>query len=148
MTAAEHDRPPAAHLAVLHRAYLDAVLAGTKTVEARLTQNRSVPFGRIRPGDTVYLKQASGPVRAVAQAGAVRTFENLTPERVDDIRLAHDHLIAGRPDYWQRKRDARYATLIWLESPRPLQPSDPLPEMPTLHGSAWAVLGPAAHLLS
>lgn len=128
---------PGVHLAVLRRRYLDAALAGDKAVEARLSRNRGAPYGRVRPGDTIYLKQSSGPVRAVATAGEVRTLDDLSPARVRAIRREHDHLIGADPDYWNAKSTARYATLIWLVGTRSLTALDTIPPVPPLHGSAW-----------
>jgi len=128
---------PAVHLAVLRRPYLDAALAGTKRVEARLSRNRGAPYARVRPGDTIFLKQSSGPVRAVATAGEVRTLDDLTPPLVRTLRRELDHLIGANPDYWDAKSTARYATLIWLVGTRPLTPLDAVPPVPPLHGGAW-----------
>lgn len=122
------------HLAVLHRPYLDRILAGEKTIEMRLTKTRRAPFGRIRCGDTIYFKQASGPIRAVATAGQVRTYTDLTPEQIDNIRAKYDHRITGADDAWRRKRQSRYGTLIWL---RDVRPASNGPAVPPLYGAAW-----------
>jgi len=133
-------RAPAAHLAVLKRHYLDAVIEGRKTVELRLARTRAAPFGKVVPRDTIYLKQSSGPVRAVAAAGRVLSLENLTPAKIRALRREHNHLVLGAPDYWRARSSARYATLIWLANVRELAPGDPLPPADPFYGNAWRVL--------
>ena len=59
------------HLAILKRAYLNLILAGEKTIECRLTRMAKPPFGVVKKGQRIYLKESSGPVRAVARAGKV-----------------------------------------------------------------------------
>ncbi|MBI2760547.1 MAG: ASCH domain-containing protein [Chloroflexi bacterium] len=41
----------------MHKPYLDMILAGTKTVESRLSRRRHPAATRCQPGDVVYLKR-------------------------------------------------------------------------------------------
>ena len=131
---------PAAHLAVLKRPYLDAVIEGRKTVELRLSRTRAAPFGKVAARDTIYLKQSSGPVRARATAARVLSLEDLTPAGVRALEREHNHLVLGAPDYWRAKSSARYATLIWLADVRELTPDAPRPRAQPFYGNAWRVL--------
>jgi len=147
MTPPERQRrAPAAHLAVLKRPYLDAVIEGRKTIELRLSRTRAAPFGKVAPRDTIYLKQSAGPVRARATAERVLSLEDLTPAEIRALKRAHNHLVLGAPDYWRARSSARYATLIWLADVRELTPSDPRPPADPFYGNAWRVLdaNPAA----
>lgn len=127
------------HLAILHRRYLDAILTGDKTVESRLSKNRCAPFERVEQGDLIYFKESSGPVRACAMVASVEYHEDLTPAAVGRLERAHNGSVRGEREYWLLKREARYATLIWLEEVREI---DDWPVVPTMNGRGWLCLGP------
>jgi len=125
------------HVAILRRPYLDRILDGAKTLECRLTRTPRAPFGRVAAGDTLYLKQSAGPFRGRAVAGEIVSQSDLTPADVDRIRDRYGDRVLGEPDYWQSKRDSRYATLIELRS---VEPVDVGPALAPSHGLAWFVL--------
>lgn len=107
------------HVAIVRREYIDALLAGTKRIEARLQRARQAPFGRVRAGDIVYLKERGGPFRGRAVVESVRDFQGLTPHAVRLIRRRFDAFIRADAAYWESKADARCASLIWMTRIRP-----------------------------
>lgn len=125
------------HVAVLMKPYLELVLAGTKTVECRLTKDARDPFENIERGDVIYFKQSAGPYGAMAVVDLVMCERNLTPKRISELRRDYNHLIHGEPKYWEWKRDAKYCTLIWLKD---VQPTDTGPKIRPLQGVAWLTL--------
>ncbi|MBN1435723.1 MAG: ASCH domain-containing protein [Sedimentisphaerales bacterium] len=110
------------HLAILKPQYLNLILAGKKTVESRLTKQKRTPFGQIQPGELIYLKQSSGPIRATAIAHKVKLFKNLTPNQIKNIEKQYNHLILGNNEYWHSKADAQFCTLVWLKNITPITP--------------------------
>lgn len=102
------------HLVILKKPYLDAILSGRKRIESRFTKTRRAHFGRVLPGDKLFLKESSGPVSAAATAAAVKSFENLTPQRIAELKEQYNHLIVGSNDYWQSKMNCRFGFLVWL----------------------------------
>ncbi len=110
------------HLATIKSQYIDAIMAGSKTVECRLSRLGIIPQGVVQPGDLLWLKESSGPIRAVAAVGEVRAFEGLTPVKVDWLQRRFNGGVAASPEFWRRHRDARFATLMWLVNVCPLQP--------------------------
>ena len=127
------------HVAVLLKPYLDMVLAGTKRVECRLTQQPLAPFDSIETGERIYFKQSAGPYRGTAVAGEVLFESGLTPTRVRQLYKHYNHLIGGELDFWKRKKHARYATLVWLEQ---VEATDTGPALPPSRGLAWRVVEP------
>jgi ASC-1-like (ASCH) protein len=125
------------HVAVLLKPYLDLILAGTKTVECRLTQQALAPYEQIERGERIYFKQSSGPYRATAIAGEVLFERDLSPQRVREIKRDYNELIHGAAEFWRIKRNSRYLTLIWLTDVQPIERG---PEIPPLQGRAWVVL--------
>ncbi len=109
---------PNYHLAILKKEYLDKILAGSKKIELRLTKTAVLPFGCAAAGDTLFLKESSGPVCAVAQVFAVKEFNDLTPTKIIQLKKQYNNLICGADAYWQFKSDSQFAVLLWLKNIR------------------------------
>jgi ASC-1-like (ASCH) protein len=110
------------HLAILRKPYLDAIIEGRKTIESRLSRTKRSPFGQITVGDKLFLKQASGPVCAVATVQAVRQFENLTPGKIQQLKTQYNNSILGTDEYWADKSNCLYGMLVWLEDIKAINP--------------------------
>ncbi len=102
------------HVAIIHRPHLDAIFAGEKRVESRLTKSRRDPFGRVAVGDWVFFKQASGAFRAAACVLRVESRSGLVARDIRQIRREFGDEIAAPAAYWRERSRARYATLMWL----------------------------------
>ncbi len=111
------------HLAVFDKKMLASLLEGKKTIESRFSKNRSVPFGEVVKGDTIFFKQESGPVVAVGTAARVRYFNSLSSNDVDAIRRFFNGDLRADDSFWEKKHDATYATLIDLTDVRPVGPT-------------------------
>lgn len=125
------------HIAVLMPPYVDLLLSGRKTVEMRLTKQARAPFEAIEPGDRIYFKESAGPFRATAVCDHVLCESDLTPQRIDELQRDYNHLVCGESQHWRTKRDARFATLIWLRDVRPCSQG---PSIRPLQGLAWLTL--------
>ena len=110
------------HLVILKKPYLEAILDGRKPVESRFWKTRRYAFGRVLPGDILFLKQSSGPVCGVATVEAVKNFENLTPEKITAIKLRYNHLVGGNDEHWQQRADCKFGLLVWLKDVRVIEP--------------------------
>jgi ASC-1-like (ASCH) protein len=110
------------HLVILKKPYLDDILQGRKTIESRFTKTKRFFFGRVRPGDRLFLKFSSGPVCATAVVSKVKSFEDLTPERVRKIEHQYNCYIKGSDKYWQSKMSCRLGLLVWLKDVEQIEP--------------------------
>lgn len=106
--------PMALHVAVVHRLYVGPILAGTKTVEARLQRARVAPFGRVRVGERVFFKTPGGPFVATARVERVEEHEHLTPERIAGLRDRLGGAVGAPAEFWLARSSARFATFLWL----------------------------------
>lgn len=133
------------HVAVVLPRYVDAILAGRKTVEVRLSMNRCLPWGRVAAGDVVFFKERGGPVRAAARVARVEAFEELTERRVRGLERRYARAAdAVGAAYWGAKRGAAYATMVWIEGVHvPTRP----PRVGRLYGAGWVEL-PRAEMLT
>lgn len=110
------------HLVILKKRYLEAIVDGRKSVESRFSRTRHRAFGRILPGDRLFLKVSSGPVCAQATVAAVRYFENLTPEQMSRIEQRYNRYIGGDREYWRSKADCRFGFLVRLKDVELIEP--------------------------
>lgn len=110
------------HLVILKKPYLDAILAGRKRIESRLSKTKSYSFGRVLAGDKLFLKESSGPVCATAMVTAVKGFDNLTPKQITGIKQRYNSDILGNDEYWQSRNDCRFGFLVWLENVKSIKP--------------------------
>ena len=109
-----------AHLAILRPFYLNLILSGQKTIECRLTRTARPPFRVVKKGQRIYLKQSSGPVRALATAGKIICRRITTPKDLKAIRQKYNQWIIAKDDFWESRNAAGYCTLIFLEDVQPL----------------------------
>jgi hypothetical protein len=110
------------HLAVFVEPYLDLLMAGTKTIESRFSQNGGAPFEQIWPGDLVLLKRSGGDINGIARVGEVRNVKRCD-RAWNDLRTLYQHqLCAIENDFWQRALKSWYATFIWFNEIKSLAP--------------------------
>lgn len=128
------------HVAILKPNYIRDILAGTKTVESRLTKTNQPPHGRVQPGERLFLKASGGPFLATAIANRVMSWDHLDPAGVAKIEKKHRPAIGGDDAYWQAKSDSRFATLIRLAE---VEPFDIGPSYKVAYMKAWYVLDDA-----
>ncbi|MHC4203381.1 MAG: ASCH domain-containing protein [Planctomycetota bacterium] len=110
------------HLVILKKPYLDMILEGRKRIELRLYKTKHPAFGRVFTGDKLFLKISSGPVCATVTVEKVKTFENLTPRRILDLKRRYNHDIGGGDGHWQSKIDSKYCLLVWFKDVKPIEP--------------------------
>ncbi len=125
------------HVAILRPPYSRLILAGRKTIESRLTKSDLVPFEAIKTGERIFIKQTSGPFIATAVAGQVHFFDRLTRDKIAALKARFNEQVCGDDEFWQWKRDSKFATFIELTH---VQPVDRGPRMTPSSGLAWFVL--------
>jgi hypothetical protein len=138
--------PPSAHVAIIQSRYADLILSGVKRIESRMTKARGPAFERVRAGDTIYFKARGGGFRASARVWRALDIRDLTTQGIWAIRELLGKEIAADHAYWKSRRNARYATLLWLAQVREDLEGPALWRWPGFRDrSAWGsrVLSPA-----
>jgi hypothetical protein len=79
-------------------------------------------FGRVLPGDKLFLKESSGPVCGMATVGVVQNFENLTRNEIAELKKQYNSEIGGSEEYWRAKAECRFGFLVWLKGVRRIEP--------------------------
>ncbi len=109
------------HLAILVEPFLGYILDGTKTVESRFSTRQCAPFGRVRIGDIVLLKGASGPVAGLCEVSSVR-FVDLHTVPIKEIRAQFGDTIRADAAFWKARMKSAYATILGVTQVRSLPP--------------------------
>lgn len=125
------------HLAVVAEPYLSAMIVGRKTIESRWSKKRMPPFGWVKGGDVLLLKEVSGPIRAIASVGHVEAFGPLPPGAATRIMDEHREGLALEDAFRERKQDDAFATLMFLGKVFGMRPLI----LEKQDRRAWVVLG-------
>ncbi len=125
------------HLAILYKRYLDLILDGKKTIEARFSKVKSPPYGIVSKGDKILLKETGGPIKGEATAKEVKYYTDLTPEKIMKIIEEHKEGLMIKEDFLDTKINSKYLTLIFLSNVKKY-----IPEIPFVKKDrrAWVVL--------
>lgn len=128
------------HVAIFSPPFLDLILEGRKTIEGRFSKVRCAPFGVVKEGDTVLMKDSGGPVRGSFIVAKVESFDDLTSEKLEDLKAHYSDPLCAEADsqYWERRRSCRYATMLHVTQPRRLEQPFPFPKKDR---RGWVVLG-------
>lgn len=117
--------PRHVHVAVVMREYAELILAGKKTVEARLTVQARPPWGVVTPGERVYFKIRSGPVAVTAVVSGVTSVRPEGAAGVAQLRDEWEPRVLGGDAYWAERGKARYATLVEVRDPEAVEYGPP-----------------------
>ncbi len=110
------------HLVILKKPYLQAILAGRKSIESRFMKIKCVPYEKVSAGDRLFFKESSGKVCAVGIAGKVMNFKGLTCQRIMQLKRKLNRRILGDDLYWEQKKDCSWGVLIWLKDVKAIEP--------------------------
>lgn len=114
-----------------HVVYLDAaakelelLLSAQKTMIIRGATGRKIPYGKVIPGDTLYLinNNAEGFIRAKANVKGVYNSEKMSEQESTQLIILHQNklqLTKKQLDRWSGKR---YLVLIELSEVQMVEP--------------------------
>ena len=95
------------------------ILSGEKKIESRWYLNKSRPWNGISAGDLVYFKNSGEPVTVKTEVSKVLQFENLTPEKTDEIFRKYGKKIGLTKNIYRQKK---YGILVFLKNPKKVKP--------------------------
>ena len=128
----------AQHLAILVQPFLDLILQRKKTIETRFTKVMCPPFQKVRKGDIILLKKSGGLVLGEMTAGEVEYFANITTDKMEELKKYSLQICADyEPNFWDKRKDARYVSFIHIESIKKYDKPYPYPKKDR---RAWLVL--------
>lgn len=132
-------RQPKQHVAIFNPPFLDLILEGRKTIEGRFSKVRCAPFGVVNEGDMVLMKDSGGPIRGSFLVAKVESFENLTSEEFKGLETCYSTSLCADvdPQYWEKRRVCRYATLLHITKSNRFERPFPFPKKDR---RGWVVL--------
>jgi len=102
------------------------IISGEKKIESRWSVRKSIPWGRVKKGDTIYFKNSGGSISAKAKVSKVIEIENLNAIEIKNILTKFGHsdgiAITDYESVYNRVRNAKYCLLIYLKSPQKTKP--------------------------
>jgi len=100
------------HVGVFVQPYLDLILKHQKTMESRFSKFRVAPFGRIKAGDVLFIKEKAGPLRAIAEVSKARFLGPFKPGEALKTMLDLKNELLLEYSFMQSKSRSIYSTLI------------------------------------
>jgi hypothetical protein len=76
----------------------------------------------VSSGDAIFLKRAGGPVVGIARVKTVWSYELDESSWVEIRRQFSKALRAQDPEFWERRREASYATLMLVDHVMAIEP--------------------------
>lgn len=104
------------------KGYIEKILSEEKRIESRFSKNRITPYQNILPGDMVYMQEVGKNVTATFKVKDVLFFECHSEADIDKIRAQYGKDICADDDFWELKKNAKYATLIFVADPKTVEP--------------------------
>jgi ASC-1-like (ASCH) protein len=126
------------HLAIFNEPFLSLILNGEKKIESRFSINKISPYGKVKKGDVIILKESGGFIKGIFIAGDVWFYHNLDKSSMRHIESQYGELICSAYDkeFWENRNRANYASLIEVKKIKKL----PSYRSEKKDRSAWSVL--------
>lgn len=104
---------------------LSSLLSGDKKMIIRGATGRKLPYGRVNPGDILYLivNDGSGLIRARGEVSSVINSEKMTSEQSAALVEEHQELLQLSESQFKRWAGKRYLVLIGVVKVESLDPS-------------------------
>lgn len=106
------------HLAIFIGDYIEKILTGEKTIEGRFSIDKILPYGQVKKGDIIFLKQSGGMIVGEVEADNVLYYEGLNAEAIGKIRKEYNQELCAADGFWQAKANSHYVTLIFIKNPK------------------------------
>ncbi|HJP81362.1 MAG TPA: hypothetical protein VJ841_03150 [Candidatus Saccharimonadales bacterium] len=88
------------------------ILSGSKRLGFKFTTNRTAPYQKLADGDTVYLKESSGPIVGRITVKSVKNIELTNPEMVMEFLTKHFEALGLNEEHlmgiWRFNQSKRY----------------------------------------
>ena len=100
------------HIAIVDKPTIKKIATGIKSIESRFSKNRIKPFNCVCENDLVLLKNSGGAIHGYFFVEKAQFFENFI---LEDIKSKYNEKIAADDTFWNRKQQAKYASLLYCK---------------------------------
>ena len=106
----------------------EKILTGKKIVESRWYKAKYVPWNRINFNDTIYFKDSGEPVAVKARVIRVLQFDNLNPQKTEQILAKYGEADLGishmMPEIREYVSGKNYCILVFFNNVEKIKPFD------------------------
>lgn len=111
------------HLAIMTEPYLTKVRTGEKFIESRLTKVNISPFEQAGEGDVILFKRSGGAILAIASVERAEFRHLAGADAPKTLAEKYADGLSYEPGYVETKREAKFASLLWLSEVRSVPPT-------------------------
>lgn len=104
----------AKHLAIFQDWAILDILSGKKQIEGRFSKSRIAPFGKVSPGDRVFMKPPGKPILGEFVVDRVFHFDHPKVEELAELKEKYKEELGLPSHFWSKKDEVNYATLIFI----------------------------------
>jgi len=130
------------HVAIMKKSWglISKIVSGEKTIESRWYQKKTVPWDKIKKGDTVFFKDAGEPVTAKAIVDAVKQIAFKNNSEVKEAVLRY-----GKRIYFEKtglknfEHVPNYCILVFLKDAKFLKKPFRIDKRGFGNASAWLI---------
>ncbi len=108
------ERKHTVHIAIVDMPTIKKIVLGTKTIESRFSKNRIKPHGMVNADDLVLLKSSGSGIFGYFFVDHTETLTNFD---ILDVKEQYNDKIVASDDFWNRKVNAQYASLMYCKEP-------------------------------
>ena len=87
-------------------------------MEGRFSREKNLPYGKIKKGDEIYLKESGGKILGKVNVDNVLFYDNLTAEIIGKLRKEYYRELCFRDEFWLKYGKSKYVSLIFLKNPQ------------------------------
>lgn len=98
----------------MHKSVIEAILSGKKTIETRFSKAKIAPFGQVAVGDLVYMKPPGEEIIGQFRVKKVFCYKGFDLSDLSSLSNLYKKEIAAEEEYWEKKKDSKFATLIFI----------------------------------
>lgn len=106
----------AKHLAILDKEAAEVIFDGRKKVEARFSQIKIPPFGKVSSGDVVLMKLPGEKIVGQFLVGKVIYFDHPTTVDIEEIKKKYAKALALPNSFWLDHEKINYITLMFIKT--------------------------------
>lgn len=90
-------------------------------MESRISIDRIAPYGKVYPGDMVFIKRSSGPVEAIFTVGCVELYD-LAETPIELLKERYSAALCADDAFFHSKQRYRYAVIMEIKDLTHLNP--------------------------
>lgn len=112
------------HLAIFSEPFLSLIYNREKKIESRFSINNISPYGRVKRGDIVVIKESGGLVTGIFITGEVIFYRISSRNKLSKIEEKYSNAICAfhDQDFWKKRVKSKFVSMIEVGKIKKLTP--------------------------